>query len=122
MSGLHADSQCSRAVTAGAVPDRAHDKYHQIDRQRDCIHCFQMAASGLALAVQAGLPDVLLGTSGMSLPQTLAGYAPRTVHGAPATMLLALVALHVLAALYHQLVRKDRLLARMGLGRRPSTP
>ena len=77
-----------------------------------------MAASGIALAVQAGLPAALLGTGGATLPETFAGYLPRTVHGMLGTVLLALAGLHVLAALYHQLVRKDRLLARMGLGRR----
>jgi cytochrome b561 len=31
--------------------------------------------------------------------------------------MMALVAIHVAAALYHQFVLRDRLLARMGLGR-----
>ena len=38
-------------------------------------------------------------------------------HGLGAFALLGLVTLHVGAALYHQLVRRDRLLARMGIGR-----
>jgi len=36
--------------------------------------------------------------------------------------LLGLVLLHVGAALYHQLVRRDRLLARMGIGRVAGEP
>ena len=76
-----------------------------------------MALSGIALAVQAGLPAIVFGGSGAPLPETFAGFAPRAVHGVLSRILLLLVALHVLGALYHQLVRRDRLLARMGLGK-----
>jgi cytochrome b561 len=41
----------------------------------------------------------------------------RAVHVAAATALAALLALHAGAALWHQLVDRDRLLARMILGR-----
>jgi cytochrome b561 len=42
--------------------------------------------------------------------------APRAVHGATAFLLLGLATAHVAAALYHQAVRRDRLLGRMGIG------
>jgi cytochrome b561 len=44
-------------------------------------------------------------------------YPPRIGHGLGAMVLIALVLAHVAAALYHQFVLRDRLLARMGLGR-----
>ncbi len=77
-----------------------------------------MAASGIATSVQAGLPDIVFGGSGAPLPDSFAIYTPRVAHGIIAKLLLAIVALHALAALYHQFVRKDNLLARMWFGQR----
>lgn len=77
-----------------------------------------MAASGLATAVQAGLPAIVFGGSGAPLPESFWAYRPRVVHAVIAKLLLALVALHVAGALYHQFVRRDGLIARMWIGRR----
>jgi cytochrome b561 len=41
---------------------------------------------------------------------------PRIAHGIMSKILLALFVLHVGAALWHQLVKRDHLLARMGVG------
>jgi cytochrome b561 len=76
-----------------------------------------MAASGIATAVQAGLPGIVFGGSGAPLPESFGIYRPRVVHGVIAKLLVALAAVHVLAALYHQFVRKDSLLSRMWFGR-----
>ncbi len=76
-----------------------------------------MAGSGIAMAIAFGLPAVVFGGSG-SLPPDFNSVAARTVHGAAAAALATLVALHIGAALYHQWVRRDRLLARMGFGPR----
>jgi len=73
-----------------------------------------MAASGLALAVQAGLPAIVVG--GAPLPDSLADYSARGLHAAIGTVLISLVALHAVAALYHQFVRRDGLLRRMWFG------
>lgn len=77
-----------------------------------------MAASGIALAVQAGLPGIVFGGSGAPLPESFAAFAPRRAHGLLARLLLALIAIHVLAALWHHFVRRDGLLGRMAFGRR----
>ena len=79
---------------------------------------FLMAVSGVATSVQAGLPAIVFAGSGAPLPESFAIYWPRVAHGAMATLLLALAALHILAALYHQFVRRDGLLSRMWFGRR----
>lgn len=76
-----------------------------------------MAASGIALARQAGLPDIVFGRSGAPLPESFAIFTPRAVHGLLAWLLVALIALHVAAAAFHQLVRRDRLLSRMRLAK-----
>lgn len=72
-----------------------------------------MAASGIGIAVQAGLPDIVFRGSGAPLPETFAAFRPRAVHGVLAWVLVALVGLHVAAAAFHQLVRHDGLLSRM---------
>ena len=76
-----------------------------------------MAASGVALALQAGLPEIVFRGAG-SLPESFSAFTPRRVHGLLARLLLALIALHVLAALYHQFVRRDGLLRRLSFGKR----
>jgi cytochrome b561 len=77
-----------------------------------------MVATGLATALLAGLPDIVFLGSGAPLPESFAVFPTRVVHGVIAKALAALIALHVLAALYHQFVRRDGLIARMGFGRR----
>lgn len=72
-----------------------------------------MAASGIGIALATGLPGIVFGGSGAPLPETFAGIAPRAVHGIVAKLLIALIAVHLLAAAYHHFVRRDRLLRRM---------
>ena len=81
-----------------------------------------MAASGFATAVQAGLPAIVFGGSGAPLTESFWAFRPRAVHGVIAKLLLALVVLHVAAALYHQFVRRDGLIGRMWFGRRSAQP
>jgi cytochrome b561 len=76
-----------------------------------------MAASGVALSVAAGLPGIVFGGEG-ALPPDFSAYAPRAVHGAIAKVLMALIALHVAAALWHAAVKRDGLMARMWFGPR----
>jgi cytochrome b561 len=72
-----------------------------------------MATSGITTIVLSGaLPTIL---SGGPVPD-LSDLIPRIAHGVMSKMLLALFAVHVGAALYHQLIRRDHLLARMGVG------
>jgi cytochrome b561 len=78
---------------------------------------FAMAASGMATALQAGLPEIVFGGSGAVLPESFAIYVPRLVHGWIAKLLVILVGLHVLGVVYHQLFLKDRLLSRMTWGK-----
>lgn len=77
---------------------------------------FLMAASGMALSAQAGLPQIVFGGAS-SLPADFFDFAARAMHGFIAPALFLLILLHVGAAFYHQLVLKDKLFARMGYGR-----
>lgn len=74
-----------------------------------------MAVSGVVLAVQGGVLDAVLGSA--PLPDSLEGWTSRKVHGLLSRLLMALVAVHVLAALYHQWIVKDGLLLRMRPGK-----
>lgn len=74
-----------------------------------------MATSGIVTMLLSGAMPIIL--AGGAVPD-FSGLGPRLAHGLMSRLLLVLLAVHVGAALYHQFVRRDRLLARMGIGRR----
>ena len=74
-----------------------------------------MVASGIATILLTGAGAQLGGAAPLPLPDfTLA--PPFTVHGILARVLIVLLVGHIGAALWHQFVRRDRLLVRMGVG------
>jgi len=80
------------------------------------------ACSGLTMAVQAGLPEVLFGGHG-ALPADFWVFPVRSVHYVISRLLMAMIALHVSAALYHTFILRDGLLRRMWFGKRvPQAP
>lgn len=73
-----------------------------------------LAASGIATLVLSGaLPAIVAGTTLPDFDRVL----PRLVHGLASKLMLGLLALHIAAALWHQFIRRDGTLARMGVGR-----
>jgi cytochrome b561 len=72
-----------------------------------------MAASGLGMFQQANLPAVF---GGAPYPDFFT-YPSRLRHGLISWLLLGLVALHFGAAMYHQFIKRDNLLARMWFGK-----
>ena len=77
-----------------------------------------MVLTGLASAIGAGLFPIVYSGAADSLPPELSTLPQRAAHGLIALLLLALIALHVAAALFHQFVLKDNLLRRMWFGKR----
>ncbi|WP_075216027.1 cytochrome b [Mongoliimonas terrestris] len=75
-----------------------------------------LALSGIALFALSGAGAIVFGGDPQTLPDFWT-FAPRYGHAVLARLAILLVALHVAAALYHQFVLKDHLLARMGVGR-----
>ncbi len=72
-----------------------------------------MASSGITTLILSGaVPSILAGGPVPDFSELI----PRIAHGVMAKIILALFVLHVGAALYHQLIRRDHLLARMGVG------
>lgn len=80
------------------------------------VGVFAMMFSGDSLDEAYGLENMLKGIGG-PVPADLFVYPERILHGNLAYVMIALVALHVGAALYHQFIRKDNLIARMWFGK-----
>jgi cytochrome b561 len=76
------------------------------------------AATGLTTAILAGLNRSVFQGTAEPLPADFSVYPSFTAHAAIALVLSALILIHVAAVLYHQFVRRDRLLRRMWFGRR----
>ena len=74
-----------------------------------------MGMSGIGVLVLSGAARVLFFGSTQPLPH-FAYYAPMMVHIVGAFILVALMSLHIGAALFHQFVMRDRLFGRMGIG------
>jgi hypothetical protein len=81
------------------------------------VTVFGMVGSGLIVALQARLPEVVFFGRGQ-LPPDFWVFPLRSVHYALSRLLMALIALHVCSAFYHVTVRRDRLFRRMWFGRR----
>jgi cytochrome b561 len=73
-----------------------------------------MAASGIAFTLLGGVIPTVLGGGSIALPDLLP-YPPHTAHWLGARLLIALLVLHIGAALYHWVIRHDSVPARMGL-------
>ncbi|HVV95407.1 MAG TPA: cytochrome b/b6 domain-containing protein [Hyphomicrobiales bacterium] len=71
-----------------------------------------MGVSGIGLMIASGAPGVLFFGEPGPLPDFWQ-FPPMYGHLTGAVLLLALAVLHIAAAIYHQLYRRDRLLARM---------
>ena len=111
-----------------ARPEKATTGYPLLDQIAPISHygfyvlVLLMVGSGFTTAILARLPAIVFGGSGAPLPPTFKIYPSFLAHGYIATILAGFIVLHVLAAFYHQFVRRDRLFARMFYGRRASGP
>jgi cytochrome b561 len=109
-------------------PAQASTDYAVLDRIAPVTHyglyilVLSMVGTGFATAILAGLNRTVFQRSGEPLPLDFAGYPSFVAHGYLALLLVGFVVFHVLAALYHQFVLRDRLFRRMWFGRRVSNP
>ena len=79
---------------------------------------FGMVVTGYATGLIAHLNDIVFARNGAPLPPTFDAYPTFHLHGWIAAVLAILVGLHVAAALWHWLVRRDGVMRRMGFGGR----
>ena len=77
-----------------------------------------MVASGIGIAISAGLFEIAFGQSGAPLPADFNVYPARVAHGVIATLLMILIAMHLAGWAYHQFYLRDGLIRRMWFGKR----
>jgi cytochrome b561 len=77
-----------------------------------------MVATGYATGLIAHLNDIVFARNGAPLPASFDAYPTFRAHGFIAAVMTALIAPHVLGALWHWLVRRDGVMGRMGFGGR----
>lgn len=71
-----------------------------------------MASSGIGMFILSGAGPIIFGGDPATLPD-FKDFLPRTPHGIGAKAMIALLALHAGAALFHHFVRQDATLRRM---------
>jgi len=76
-----------------------------------------MALSGIIMALQTGLFDIVFFEHG-KIPPDFWAFPIRSVHYVLSRVLMTLIAVHIVAALYHTFLLRDGLLGRMFFGRR----
>jgi cytochrome b561 len=109
-------------------PADATTGYPVLDRMAPISHygfyvlVLLMAGTGFATAILAGLGEIVFGPAGAAMPPTLMIYPTFLAHVFFAPLLVGFIIVHVLAALYHQFVRKDGLFGRMFFGRSVPNP
>ena len=81
------------------------------------LGAFGMGVSGLGIALQSGLFQMVL-SGNWTMTGGFYIYPPRIGHHYIALALDAIILLHIGAALFHQLIRKDNLFDRMSFGRK----
>ncbi len=75
-----------------------------------------MVGSGVGLSLASGLGNAVF--FGGEMPANFDGITARAAHGIISTLLMITIGLHFAAALWHQFVRRDKLMSRMGFGKR----
>lgn len=81
------------------------------------LGAFGMGLSGLGIAIQSGLFQMIL-SGNWTMTGGFYIFPPRLGHHYVALALDAIILLHIGAALFHQIVRKDNLMARMSFGKK----
>jgi len=110
-----------RASSAHPAPasagHRLLDRLAWVSHRLFYVTVFAMAGSGIIMALQTGLFDTVFLGEG-KLPADFWAFPIRGVHYALSRLLMILIAVHIVAALYHALALRDGLLGRMFFGRR----
>lgn len=73
-----------------------------------------MSVSGIGMMILSGAGEILFGNSTNLLPE-FEKFPPRLLHGIIAKLFIALIAIHIGAALYHHFILRDGLLKRIKL-------
>jgi cytochrome b561 len=109
---------CTAKPADASIGDARLDRLARLAHYGFYVLILLMVGTGYATGLLAGLPAIVFGGSGDPLPAHFGVFPTFVAHSWLAIVLVVAIGLHVLAALYHQFVRKDGLLRRMGFGRR----
>lgn len=99
-------------------PDPIVDCPPLLDRVAGAVHLFLylvifgMIASGVGMMVASAAVPIIAGVDFAPLPDFWR-FRPRVPHGVGAKLMLALLAVHIAAALYHHYVRRDQSMRRI---------
>jgi cytochrome b561 len=93
------------------------DRIAWVSHRAFYVTVIAMAGSGIIMALQTGTFDAVFFGHG-AVPADFWAFPIRRVHYALSRILMTLIALHVVAALFHVFVLRDGLLGRMFFGRR----
>ena len=85
--------------------------------KRQYVLVFFIIGSGIGISILSGLSDIVFFGSGEALPETFDNLLPRIAHGVLTKILIVTIALHFLATMWHQLIRKENVFSRVWFGR-----
>jgi cytochrome b561 len=109
---------CTAKPAVASIGDARLDRLAPLAHYGFYVVILLTVGTGYATGLLAGLPAVVFARSGDPLPAHFGIFPTFVAHSWLAIVLAVLIGLHVLAALYHQFVRKECLFRRMGFGRR----
>lgn len=72
---------------------------------------FSIVITGMAIAIEVDMKAII--SLNEVMPENLGELTVRNVHGLLTKTLIAMILLHVLAALYHQFILKDRIFSKI---------
>ncbi|MEW8623834.1 MAG: cytochrome b/b6 domain-containing protein [Candidatus Thiodiazotropha endolucinida] len=104
------------------VPSSDYFENSWLNRSGRSVHILLYAVllgvlvSGIGISALSGLPDIVFFGKGQ-LPDTFRTFPPHAAHGVLALIFSVLLLLHIFAAIYHQLIRKDDIFSRMWYGK-----
>ncbi|SIO32749.1 cytochrome b [Salinivibrio sp. ES.052] len=75
-----------------------------------------VVTSGIAMSIEVDFLSIV--AQGDTIPQELTFFVSRQLHELLTRLLMVAISIHILAALYNQLILKDRLVSRMWFGKR----
>ena len=103
-------------------PDRLHDQnrlhhlFSSVTRFLLLLLLSVMLISGIWMSVQLGLAGIYLGLTDTALPTDFSHLQARWVHGVTVRLFLAILSIHIIAALYQQFVLKRNVFSRIWFG------
>lgn len=112
----------TRQVTALPAPaptgNSVLDRLAWLSHRAFYVFVVAQAVTGLTMAVQAHLPQILLLGETGQIPATFWIFPARGLHYLFSRALMALIALHLAGVGYHSFIRRDHLLRRLWFGKR----